>query len=67
MKPLKDGFYTYAWKYETNKLKLLNGESYAKGAEIGTPQGSRFKIKNVTTSTYLLGFQERFDFETEKI
>lgn len=67
MKPLASGFYTYAWRFETNKLKILKSDTYAKGAEIGTPQGDRFKIKDVTASTYLLGFQERFDFTTEKI
>ena len=67
MKPLASGFYTYAWKFETTKLQILNSDVYAKGAEIGTPQGDRFKIKDVTASTYLLGLQERFDFTTEKI
>lgn len=67
MKPFKSGFYTYAWCFESNKIKILHGPAYAKGAEIGTPQGDRFKITKVTADKYLLGLQERFDFETQKI
>lgn len=67
MRPFSSGFYTYAWKFETNKLKLLNSQVYAKGAEIGTPQGDRFKINDIKKTAYLLGLQERFDFTTEKI
>jgi len=67
MKKMDSGFYTYAWIFESNKLKVLNSDAYAKGAKIGTPQGQQFMIKDVTANKYLLGFQERFDFVTEKI
>ncbi|MQS76004.1 hypothetical protein [Companilactobacillus halodurans] len=67
MKPFKDGFYTYAWAFESNKLKLLHSSTYAKGSLIGTPQGQRFEIKDVSSSKFLFGFQERFDFVTERV
>ncbi|WP_125763027.1 hypothetical protein [Companilactobacillus hulinensis] len=63
----KDGFYTYAWFYENTKSKILDGEAYKKGAEIGTPQGQKYLIKDVEKSRYLLGMQTRYDFEIENL